>query len=458
MRERAAFPPHSLARRIASATAGSAAAAGLLAAIISLLVANRMMRGAEDQRLTGAALTLLRELPSAGATDEALRTAANDEQKELEPSRIRVAILRSGIHVGGDASLRKTTSGACDSTSASGTNIRTCSAERGELAVITSSVDVSYGIGTTLLACFASALIATSCALLASRRSARWALAPLTRLRQSLDAVATDAPSVAKTAEDEACAEVADLRHALSSLVRRLGDALGAARQFSAEAAHELKTPLTTIRAELDLLAEESLGATEREAVERLRARITTMNTLVERLLLLATVTDTPLRDQDAVAVEDLVRDYLAHLPRDAAARITFTPAGAGMVRGDEALLSAMVENVVDNALKFSKGRVHIRLREGAEVLLEVRDNGPGLSKEARERAFEPFFRTPEARGENTEGHGIGLALVSRIASAHHGAAAFVDPPLDPIAGLDGSGACLTITLPPWKEEPALDS
>jgi signal transduction histidine kinase len=226
-----------------------------------------------------------------------------------------------------------------------------------------------------------------------------------------------------------------------------LAAALDAARNFAADAAHELKTPLTVVRAELDLLAEEPLESASREAVEKVRVRVTSLVRLVERLLSFAAAGDRARLTKEPVAIEDVVRDVIAKLGPGARARIHLQADAPGMVFGDEALLVALVENAADNALKFSGNRpVEIDVRElGDKVLLDVRDQGPGIAQADRARAFEPFFRTPASRGENTPGYGVGLALVARIAAAHEGAAGFVDP----VPG--GNGAHLRIVLPGWS-------
>ncbi len=148
------------------------------------------------------------------------------------------------------------------------------------------------------------------------------------------------------------------------------------------------------------------------------------------------------------MALEDVATRVVAGLEESQRARITTKASAAGMVRGDEELLVWLLENAVENALKFSTENVEIFVTEDSslgEVLVDVQDHGDGLPKALRERVFEPFFRSPEARGANTQGHGIGLALVSRIAAFHGGRVGFEDP-------ADGSGACLRLTLPMWKE------
>jgi signal transduction histidine kinase len=110
-------------------------------------------------------------------------------------------------------------------------------------------------------------------------------------------------------------------------------------------------------------------------------------------------------------------------------------------VRGDSSLLTSLVENAVQNALKFAPdGSITVCVQggEGAHVVLRVVDSGPGIPPEQRERVFDPFYR---AKPGVAAGHGLGLALIAHIARAHGGHAHFEDVP---------RGAELVIRLPAW--------
>lgn len=442
----------SLAARVAIGTAASAALAALVAATLSLGLANRLVLEEEDRRLKSATALVLRELPSP-SDEAALKRDVDEEVDEFAPESIRIAV-RSGPDralVGGDAQLPVLRGGECVSRTAADASLRACATEHDGLVVVAGATRAPFDVTSALVACLAATTVAIALAFIAGRRAARWALTPLTRLRESLGSVRADHPKADALDADDDCLEVASLRDALRSLVTRLGEALVTARRFSADAAHELKTPLTTIRAELELLAEEPLATPHAEAVEKLRKRVLALGRLVERLLALATASDRSQLLEDAVALEDVCRDVIARLPPDTRERVKVAASAPGMVLGDEALLTALVENAVDNALKFSgAGTVDVSIEEPEDrVVLEVTDEGPGLSPEDRERAFLPFFRTPGSRASDTTGHGIGLALVAEIAAAHLGSAAFVDPGA-------GRGARLRITLPAWSPRPIL--
>ena len=441
----------SLVARVAVSTAIAAGAAALLAAVISLLIADRLVLDADDRRLHGAVATALRELEPIVARSPvdaaSLKTAIEAEQDELAPESIRVTLRDQGRFVGGDAQLPLPSPGTCASFELKGSTLRACAARVGNLHVVAGTVRAPYDHTQLVLAWLLGAAVAAAAAAIASRRAARWALVPLTRLRDSLDQIGVLGPETTLIVRDDPCREVAILRAALSDLVARLSASLDSARRFSADAAHEMKTPLTVIRAELDLLAEEPLDPSSRGTVEKLRRRVVSLGALVERLLALATAGDRRHLANEAVALEDVARDVVARLADAVRARVVVQADAPGMVLGDEALLAALIENAVDNALKFSgNGRVEVQITEpGGSVVLDVTDEGPGVALADRARAFEPFFRAPASRATDLPGHGVGLSLVAQIASAHDGRAEFVD-----VHGRS-SGARLRITLPMWS-------
>ena len=143
--------------------------------------------------------------------------------------------------------------------------------------------------------------------------------------------------------------------------------------------------------------------------------------------------------------MEDVVREVVDRLGETARRRVVIAASDPGMVLGDETLLGALVENAVDNALKFSGEDVFVRVLAEDGIIVDVSDRGPGITTADRLRAFEPFFRTPASRASALPGHGVGLALVAQIATAHEGRAELVDPP----AG--GPGVCLRVRLPAWR-------
>jgi signal transduction histidine kinase len=168
------------------------------------------------------------------------------------------------------------------------------------------------------------------------------------------------------------------------------------------------------------------------------------VSALIERLLILALPAGEDAERGQAVAMADVVREAVANLPPERAARVRAALDDEGMVRGDPSLLRAMVDNALDNALKFGAPQeVLVSVGcDGDRVITTVRDRGPGVPTQERARVFEPFYRTAEARASTVRGHGIGLALIAHVAAGHGGEAAFRDV---------SSGALLEIALPAWR-------
>ena len=224
--------------------------------------------------------------------------------------------------------------------------------------------------------------------------------------------------------------EVQPLVGALNGLMARLGDALGQQRTFIADAAHELRTPLTALRLQLQL-AERARDDAERErAHAMLREGIARATHVVEQLLALA-------RADPQVASTAATRFDLAELARTVADVQRPAAEAKGLAleveadrpvetSGDRPAIRSMLENLVDNAIRYTPGgTVSLRCYGGVDTaVLEVEDTGPGIAAEERERVFDRFYRSESA----TEGgSGLGLAIVRRIAERHGGKVELLD-------------------------------
>lgn len=417
----------SLVDRVAWVTALVAGVVALVSASSALVVANGLVTRAEEARLRDAARGSLHEIETATRNDrapDALDDEVREEVEELGAGQIALLVSARGVTVGGDPQLAFVAPGACASVTRAGTTLHACRVDEAGLSVTVGSRRQETPLSGTVLGLVTATLLAALVGRLVARRAALWALAPLTSLRTSLETIRAREPRDAKLGGDDRIAEVRELRVALGGLLSRLGDALDAARGFSAEAAHELRTPLTTLSAELDLLAEEELPQEAREAVGRLQRRTQDMTRLVERLLFLAEIE--PLSEHGEpkgdLDLRDLAFRVVDSLPHGAKERVVVRGEGDVRVHGDDVLLGALVENLVDNALKFSEREVRLTVRpDGDVVVLEVADEGPGLATELDDQLFRPFVRGSDARARGTPGHGLGLGIVSRIAKAHGG-------------------------------------
>jgi two-component system OmpR family sensor kinase/two-component system sensor histidine kinase QseC len=226
--------------------------------------------------------------------------------------------------------------------------------------------------------------------------------------------------------------EVAPLVGALNALLQRLSRSLDAQRAFVADAAHELRSPLTALKLQLQLLRRAGDRPSREAAVETLAEGIERASRLVEQLLTLAR-SEPGATSAETLDLSELVREALADVVPLAMARGTQLELHADQavpVHGERSALGALVRNLADNAVRYSPRGARVELRvERAEgtALLQVDDSGPGIPPDERERVFDRFYRrsaTPE------QGSGLGLAIVRSIADRHGAALALHDSPL----------------------------
>ncbi len=238
--------------------------------------------------------------------------------------------------------------------------------------------------------------------------------------------------------------EVRPLLDALNRLLHRVGETLQMERRFTADAAHELRTPLAAIRANAQVLVA-ARDDEERESTARdLIASVDRNTRLVEQLLSLARADQSAGTGQfQDLDLAQLVDDQLqSH--RGLAGRLGIALAGALQpvaLNGDSALLAVLVRNLVDNALRYTPAGGSVRVsttREDDAAVLIVEDTGPGIAPDEREKVFERFYRVA---GPRATGSGLGLSIVQRIADLHGGTIQVAE-------GSGGKGTRITVTLP----------
>jgi two-component system OmpR family sensor kinase len=244
-------------------------------------------------------------------------------------------------------------------------------------------------------------------------------LAPLTGLARSL--AARGPRALGPLPEAGLPDEVRPLVASLNDLLARLERALDRERAFTADAAHELRTPLTAVGLQLQVLERVPAGAEREQALERLKAGVQRAVRLVGQLLDLARQDDDADRRAARGDLAAVAREVVGEQAQLAEARGVDLglDAGAAQVEGDAESLRVALGNLVDNAIRHSPygGKVDVRVRtDGAEIVAEVLDAGPGIPPAEREQVFDRFHRGEAAAGS---GSGLGLAIVREIATRH---------------------------------------
>ncbi len=254
--------------------------------------------------------------------------------------------------------------------------------------------------------------------------AAWWAVsrgvAPLRRLGRTL---AARQPGAAQpVVVDDAPAEMEPVVDALNGLLQRVATMLESERRFTADAAHELRTPIAAIRAQAQVALAEADEVPRRHALQATLDGCDRATRLVEQLLTLARLESTAERADRTVDLGAVVRQVAAEIAPKAVAKQQTLRLAADpdcSVAGDETLLAVMVRNLIDNAVRYSPPMAGVNVtvrRDANRVTLNVDDSGPGLAAADLERLGQRFFRVP---GSDQDGSGLGWSIVRRIAQAH---------------------------------------
>ena len=258
------------------------------------------------------------------------------------------------------------------------------------------------------------------------------ALRPLARVAREVRA--RDAESLALIPMQGLPDEVSPLVGALNRMLQRLAQSFGTQRAFVADAAHELRSPLTALRLQIGALGSADDAASRGAAIESLRCGIERAVRLVEQLLTLArSERGAPAAPTQRVDLSELVRQVIADTAPAALARGSDFELDAETrvaLDGDPAALAALVRNLAENAVLHAPAGARVRVqvrREAGVPVLSVDDSGPGIAEAERERVFDRFYRHS---GDGTVGSGLGLAIVRSVAERHGATVALGDSEL----------------------------
>ncbi|HEY1730720.1 MAG TPA: ATP-binding protein [Terriglobales bacterium] len=297
-------------------------------------------------------------------------------------------------------------------------------------------------IGTAVLL-----LITVGLAVWGLRRSLR----PLAELAGSASAISTSNWELNPSDAARNSTELAPLTHAMTTMLEGLHRAFDQQREFLANAAHELKTPVAILKSTLQSLLQRPRQAGEyRAGLEEALDDMARLEKLLHSMLRLARAEQwaagSTRRDLDVIDIATTCQsaiDRLAPIARQRNIAIDVSSDGAMPLRADAEDLELVWANLVENAIRFSPdgNRIQIRLHTNASRgTVEIADNGPGMSPEELAHIFERFHRGDSSRARDTGGYGLGLAISKALVEAYGGS---ITPQSAP-----GRGTCMIVSLP----------
>ena len=243
--------------------------------------------------------------------------------------------------------------------------------------------------------------------------------------------------------EEQQIPEFQALSHSFEAMVRRLSDAFSSLQEFNGNAAHEFRTPLAMMQAQLELYEETAhpdMDAETAELLAMLKEQTERLSKLVKTLLEMSEMNT--IERADAVELTALIEEVLADLsPMAEKRQISLLQEATGevLLQGSDILLF----NLVENAIRYNKegGAVRVSAEERADTVeILVQDTGSGIPEADRETVFQPFFRVDKSRSRAYGGVGLGLTLVRKIVELHGGTIR--------IAKSDAQGTTFAVTLP----------
>jgi len=284
-------------------------------------------------------------------------------------------------------------------------------------------------------------------------------LRPLDEVEQTAAAIAAGQLD-RRVPERDPNTEVGRLSLALNGMLAQIQSAMAASeasaeqarssedrmRRFITDASHELRTPLTTIRGFAELYRQGAARDIEM-LMSRIESESSRMGLLVEDLLLLARLdAQRPLERHPVdllTLATDTVHDARSIAPKRAVTMTVFDGPGIPEVLGDEARLRQVLSNLMANALQHTPETARVTVRVGTvddRAVLEVCDEGPGMTREDAQRVFERFYRADTSRTRASGGTGLGLSIVDSLVRAHGGTVTVATAP--------GNGCTFTVSLP----------
>lgn len=304
--------------------------------------------------------------------------------------------------------------------------------------------------------------IANPVALLLASLGGLWlaniALRPVDRLTRAAERIGRG-NLTERVEEPRSRDEIGRLAATFNQMIRRLEQTFERERRFTADASHELKTPLAVLRGDIEVALRRHRTPEEYQRVLKSSLEeIARLTKLTDDLLTLArSDADQSVLELEHVELDQLAaeaREYIAPLAQSAGVSLSYeAPASVIVVKGDQKRLQQLLVNLLDNAIKYTAtgGSARLELsKEGSSAVIEVSDTGRGIPASALPHIFERFYRQTDPRDSRVTGFGLGLAISKWIADAHGGSIE--------VTSKEGQGSTFTVRLPLQKSDAEPDA
>jgi signal transduction histidine kinase len=267
-------------------------------------------------------------------------------------------------------------------------------------------------------------------------------LKPIERIRREVDDLSSKTLDrrVPEPGSDD---EVARLARTMNTMLSRLETATTRQQEFVSDASHELRSPISSIRFDLEVALAHPESDDWHSVATRALDQTLRVEHIVDDLLLLARIDEGTAPDTAAIVdIGSIIRDSSTHIEgTPISLRVDIGDVNALYVNGTTGDLTSMIRNLVDNAARHAASSIAVTANvDGSTIVITVDDDGPGIPPADRERVFRRFTRLQQSRSRSAGGVGLGLAVVHRIVHHHGGTIAISDSPL--------GGARFTVALP----------
>lgn len=225
--------------------------------------------------------------------------------------------------------------------------------------------------------------------------------------------------------------EIQELTVSFNQLLAEVQHSFQIQKQFSADAAHELRTPLAVLQTKIDVFSMDKTPDDEtQEFMDTLRKQVERLTVLIDDLLLFSR--DLPLENMERVPLQPLLTDVIEELEETAEEKNIkiFFRCSKETVYGQDRLLERVFYNLLENAIKYSPEDTEISVfveKNNGKTIVSFADQGEGIPEEHRKDIFEPFFRIDQSRSRSVGGNGLGLAVCRKILNRHHAEISVMD-------------------------------